>query len=167
MTYEIRPAHPPALHQRYGVTVSSSGQVFINGIEALLHEDSSGGLRVVIHPDVGLLTVSHLVFETFHRPRTEGDKGKYVVHLDNNPKNNQAENLALMTQSEHNRYVRPRPVRDPAEQTRRAALITPNRKTHCPKGHEYSFENTYYRANGGRSCRACNRDRDRRKRARG
>lgn len=28
-------------------------------------------------------------------------------------------------------------------------------KTHCPRGHPYSAENTYER-NGGRSCRACN-----------
>jgi hypothetical protein len=27
--------------------------------------------------------------------------------------------------------------------------------THCPKGHEFTPENTYYRPNGGRRCRAC------------
>jgi hypothetical protein len=30
-------------------------------------------------------------------------------------------------------------------------------KTHCPRGHEYSPENTYYRSNGWRQCRACAR----------
>lgn len=30
--------------------------------------------------------------------------------------------------------------------------------THCPQGHEYNFSNTAYRKNGGRICRACNRD---------
>lgn len=30
-------------------------------------------------------------------------------------------------------------------------------KTHCPKGHEYTPENTYMGRYGGRSCRACKR----------
>ena len=33
------------------------------------------------------------------------------------------------------------------------------RKTACPKGHEYSESNTYIQKGGGRSCRACNRNR--------
>lgn len=37
-------------------------------------------------------------------------------------------------------------------------------KTHCPQGHPYSKENTYVAPNGHRKCRACRRDRDRRKR---
>lgn len=37
-------------------------------------------------------------------------------------------------------------------------------KTHCPKGHEYNEENTY-RSNGRRSCRACKREKVRRKKA--
>lgn len=40
---------------------------------------------------------------------------------------------------------------------RRVALIT-----HCPQGHEYTEENTYTYASGGRMCRTCNRDRSRR-----
>lgn len=31
------------------------------------------------------------------------------------------------------------------------------RKTHCPKGHEFSDENTYNRPDGGRGCRECMR----------
>jgi hypothetical protein len=27
--------------------------------------------------------------------------------------------------------------------------------THCPRGHEYSIENTYIRSNGNRICRTC------------
>ena len=42
-------------------------------------------------------------------------------------------------------------------------------KTHCPQGHEYTYENTYYhkRKNGWvqRHCRACDRERARRYRA--
>jgi hypothetical protein len=37
-------------------------------------------------------------------------------------------------------------------------------KTHCPHGHEYTPENTYANPNpqGGRICRTCKRERDRR-----
>lgn len=34
-----------------------------------------------------------------------------------------------------------------------------NAKTHCPKGHEYSQENTAISIRGARLCRACNRER--------
>ena len=41
-----------------------------------------------------------------------------------------------------------------------------SRKTHCPQGHEYTPENTYYHRNGGdghtrRRCRTCERARQR------
>jgi hypothetical protein len=42
--------------------------------------------------------------------------------------------------------------------TFRTASIN-NRQTHCPEGHEYTPDNTYYRANGARHCRQCMRDR--------
>lgn len=32
------------------------------------------------------------------------------------------------------------------------------RKTHCPKGHPFSDENTYHRPDGGRGCRKCMRE---------
>ncbi len=32
-------------------------------------------------------------------------------------------------------------------------------KTHCPKGHGYTDDNTYVLPNGGRECRVCKRDR--------
>lgn len=38
-------------------------------------------------------------------------------------------------------------------------------KTHCAYGHEFTPENTYVRANGGRTCRACGPRRRREKRA--
>lgn len=31
------------------------------------------------------------------------------------------------------------------------------RKTHCGRGHEFTAENTYWRADGGRECRQCQR----------
>lgn len=43
-----------------------------------------------------------------------------------------------------------------------------SRKTHCPQGHEYTPENTYLhktkdkqKSHGGRSCKTCNRERQR------
>ena len=37
------------------------------------------------------------------------------------------------------------------------------KKTHCPQGHEYTPENTYYRGkNHSRRCRTCNREKGRR-----
>lgn len=33
-------------------------------------------------------------------------------------------------------------------------------KTHCPSGHEYTEDNTYTRQNGHRSCRSCERERN-------
>lgn len=33
-------------------------------------------------------------------------------------------------------------------------------KTHCPQGHEYNEANTRVKKSGGRSCRACDRERD-------
>lgn len=32
-------------------------------------------------------------------------------------------------------------------------------KTHCPRGHEYTVQNTRYGKNGDRNCRACGRER--------
>lgn len=37
-------------------------------------------------------------------------------------------------------------------------------KTHCPQGHEYTFENTCWRNGTRRSCRACDRRRPKRNR---
>lgn len=38
------------------------------------------------------------------------------------------------------------------------------RKTHCKRGHEFDVDNTYVNPKGQRTCRRCNRDRDRLKR---
>ena len=55
-----------------------------------------------------------------------------------------------------------------AENIRRGESAERN-KTHCPQGHEYTFENTLIyakRVSGtGRQCRTCNRERARRRRA--
>jgi hypothetical protein len=49
-----------------------------------------------------------------------------------------------------------------AENTRRAQA----QKTHCPRGHPYTPENTYRRSNGVRSCRICTRGWERKRKAR-
>ncbi len=46
-----------------------------------------------------------------------------------------------------------------AENTRDAMnkgrLVYPKKKTHCPRGHEYSADNTFIGTNGGQNCRIC------------
>ena len=40
-----------------------------------------------------------------------------------------------------------------------------SKKTHCFEGHEFTEANTYMNRSGARSCRACNRKRDRERRS--
>jgi hypothetical protein len=49
----------------------------------------------------------------------------------------------------------------PFENKMRAPNFTANR-THCPKGHEYTPDNTYKMPKGGRGCRPCRREYTRR-----
>jgi len=39
-----------------------------------------------------------------------------------------------------------------------APAVANGEKTHCPKGHPFDEENTYYPPNGGRMCRICRRE---------
>jgi hypothetical protein len=45
----------------------------------------------------------------------------------------------------------------------REAKGTENRRTHCRRGHEMDDDNTYYRSDGTRRCRACHRLTDQRR----
>jgi len=49
---------------------------------------------------------------------------------------------------------------DPQENLRRGPRHN-SRKTHCPRGHPYTDENTYVGDGRGRRCRECARERDR------
>lgn len=83
-----------------------------------------------------------LVMETFVGARPKGFETR---HLDGNKLNNALSNLQYGSQSE-NCLDRVR------HGTHHQAV-----KTHCPRGHEYTPENTYMKPGGGRDCRPCRR----------
>lgn len=91
--------------------------------------------------------VHALVAVTFHG---EPGKGNEVRHLDGDPANNSASNLAWGTS-----------LQNKADQ-RRHGTHANTRKTHCPQGHPYDDTNTL-RYRNGRYCRACRRNRPRKK----
>lgn len=90
--------------------------------------------------------VHRLVAEAWHGPCPEDLQCR---HLDGNKLNNNPSNLKWGTPSE-NIYDRV------AHGTDRNA-----RKTHCPAGHEYTEENTYWHPRCGRKCRTCDANRAR------
>lgn len=96
--------------------------------------------------------VHRLVATAFHGEPPSSDS--VIRHLNGDSLDNQAENLAWGTcqENSHDAVV---------HGTNRNA-----RKTHCPKGHEYTLENTYV-SHGGRSraCRTCIRERSARAKA--
>ncbi len=89
--------------------------------------------------------VHQLVMEAFVGPCPPGLE---VRHLDGDPANNCLENLKYGTHEEN--------MQDMVRHGR-----TNSAKTHCPQGHEYTEENTYVNARGGRECRQCMRRRGR------
>jgi NUMOD4 motif/HNH endonuclease len=87
------------------------------------------------------------------------EPGQEVRHLDGNPANNRWEpgteeeskaaggNLAYGTHA-----------RNMADMAEHGTCLVTARETHCPKGHEYTPENTRSRQRGGFACKQCIRD---------
>jgi len=86
-----------------------------------------------------LMTTHSAVMLAFVGP----PNGLVVRHLDGNKENNHLSNLAYGTSSE-NAY-------DTVLHGRNVNAA----KTHCKRGHEFTDENIYRTANGGRDCRRC------------
>lgn len=88
------------------------------------------------------LKVHRLVLLAFVGPCPDGME---ALHRDGNPANNLVENLHWGTKSEN------------AQDQILHGVHPMKRKTHCPKGHPYSPENTYVRRgyNNSRQCRTC------------
>jgi len=79
--------------------------------------------------------------------------GYFVCHTCDNPPCTNPEHLFLGSPKEN--------VRDMLDKGRQTWQM----KTHCPYGHEYSPENTFFvKATNGRQCRECKRRRDRTRR---
>lgn len=95
--------------------------------------------------------VHRLVLEAFVGPAPEGYQG---LHWDDDVDNNCLTNLRWGTLSE-NQY-------DAVRTGHHRAI----KKTHCPKGHEYNEANIYWIKGRWRGCRACSRERSRKRRAR-
>lgn len=88
--------------------------------------------------------VHRQVIKAFHG---DPEPGMECRHLNGVPTDNRAENLAWGTRSENT-------VDQVVHGTHRNTA-----KTHCPRGHEFTVENTYIQpSNGGRICRACQAD---------
>lgn len=114
--------------------------------------ESRGYLRATLyHQGRWTRRVHQLVAAAFLGPRPEGME---VRHLDGDRKRNVPGNLAYGTHAEN--------VRD--QVTHGTARNGRAERTHCPRGHAYTPENTYL--NGStrkRSCKTCVHDRYRRK----
>lgn len=100
----------------------------------------------IMQPGVGVRHFYRhtLVAEAFLGPRPEGLE---VRHLDGNALNCSVSNLAYGTRSDN--------MLDMVRHGMHRNAI----KTHCPKGHSYSAENTVLDASSGsRRCRICRRE---------
>lgn len=85
--------------------------------------------------------VHELVLEAFDKPRPAPHY--QVRHLDGNPHNNRADNLAWGTPAEN--------AQDKIRHGTSRRELSPT----CSKGHEYTPENTHWKPRGERRCREC------------
>lgn len=106
--------------------------------------DSAGYLRVAPFRDGTNVfrSIHRLVMEAFVGPPPDGMETR---HLNGDKTDNRLINLAYGTRSE-NTY----------DQVQHGTHVAA-RKTHCDRGHAFDEANTYQRARGGRTCRACAR----------
>jgi hypothetical protein len=79
--------------------------------------------------------------------------GRHVLHSCDNPPCCEPEHLFLGTQGDNNKD---RSTKGRNGDNGRSVI------THCPRGHEYTEENTYLPPAGGRVCRTCHRAASRR-----
>lgn len=125
-----------------GQKVSTHGRV--RGVHKIRKPGRSRAYQVVDMRDKDgirrVLYVHHLVAEAFLGPRPEGHQ---VRHLDGDPDNNRADNLAYGTRSENTRDMVRHGTHNKA------------RNTVCPSGHPFTSENTYRSPRGDRRCRVC------------
>lgn len=87
-------------------------------------------------------TVHSLVTETFHGPWPDGQE---VRHLNGDNLDCRASNLCWGSR-----------IENMADKIVHGTMYQLN-KTHCVRGHEFTPENTYQQAGGGRGCRECRR----------
>jgi hypothetical protein len=98
---------------------------------------------VTVSPGRYSTAYSHrVVWEHHHGPLPEG---KCVLHHCDNPPCVKIEHLFLGTKADNNR-----------DMTSKGRHWN-QKKTHCPKGHEYTEENVRTTTTGGRQCKRCYR----------
>jgi hypothetical protein len=128
-------------------------KIIINAGDCWLWQGASGGSAPphrygVAQLDGKLRLVHRWIYDTFVAP-VDRDTGRgrskdHVHHVCETPMCVNPAHLELMTVQEH------------IGQWHRD-------KTHCPQGHEYSGANLYIKPEGWRVCRACQRERRRKK----
>lgn len=107
-----------------------------------------GYLRVGLTREGKIYTrmIHRLVLTTFEGQRPAGLQTR---HLDGDKNNNRRSNLVYGTGSEN------------TLDTVRHGTHPGARRTHCIRDHEFTPENTYRKSNGGRGCRTCKREHER------